>query len=170
MTIHGLGGMKIAYDSLPIELKAHMVSCLLRVLPVMNDQEVANTIHAFGQMACSWATASSALQASFQRAASAKLLTMQPQGLSNTLLGLAKMGAKWTFLLPELRNQAEQTAITIIKRIAHEQVVVNSIYSLGKMSAPWKSFSPAFRAAVLNAFVLVQDQLKPQGTSNFIYG
>lgn len=100
---------------------------------------------------------------------------MPLQDIFMTLHGLANMEVKWTTLMPAMRQEAEQALIAKVQSIQLQddnsaQRVTNSIHSLGSMGAPWKSFSPAFHAAVVDAFMLLQDKVIPQSMSNFIYG
>lgn len=175
MTILGVGKMSAKYASIPDELRAHMGSCLLRSLPDMHEQGASTVIYAFGLMGCQWPTVCPTLQDAFQQVALIRLRRMSLQGIFMTLYGFANMEVKWANLLPQMRKEAEQAMIAKLQPNQLQgydsaQHVTNSIHSLGKMAARWESFSPAFRSAVLDAFILLQGTVIPQSMSNFIYG
>lgn len=173
MTLAALGNMKVAYADLPADWREHAESCLLETLAIMDVQYVANIVRAFGQMRCAWSSVSPALQAVLQQTiAGALALMTNDVNVFITLQGLAKMGAKCN---KGLLNNAEKVVIRMVSPEQLEaapsmQRVTIAIYSLGKMGADWSVFSPAFREAVLNAFILLQDKFSAQGLSNFVYG
>lgn len=174
MTMVGLGKMKATFDSLSVDLKANIESCLLHSLPGMGEQEVSNIIGALGLMGYQWASSSPMLQHALQTAVVAQLANMPHVGIAMSLRGLANMGAKWTDLIPEVKDGVDQAVISMLhSNELHAKVgraLANVVFHLGTMEADWNSFSSSFHSVVMKAFVSVRNKLSQQDRRDFKTG
>lgn len=140
-----LGSVRAEFDHLPPSLGAALTSAYVRVLPLINEQEVCSCLHGLAKMNASWDHLPENLRTALLDSTTA-LSNLGSLCLACTIYSLGLLGARWETLPPQISAHIVRTAES---KPLSDQTLSNTLYGLSLMGADWELVEPSLRKALL---------------------